>query len=173
YQVNRYNNSNSLQTTGAACSGTVASTSCTESSVPDGTWKYGVQAKFHNWLGAESSQITVVVDTSKPTISAEPASVSANAAPSFSFTHTQPSYTFKCQLDGGGFAACSSPKVYSSLANGSHTFQVEGIDSKGNATQVASYSWTIDRSAPSITSEPSSTSATTAPSFSFSHTQAS
>ena len=54
YLVRRYNDSGNAQTTGAGCSGTIASTSCTESAVPPGTWRYRVTAVNAKWRGSES-----------------------------------------------------------------------------------------------------------------------
>ena len=54
YLVRRYDDSGNAQTTGAGCSGTIASTSCTESAVPTGTWRYRVTAMNAKWRGSES-----------------------------------------------------------------------------------------------------------------------
>jgi hypothetical protein len=168
YVVNRYDSSNVLQP-GASCSGIPTTPSCTEATLPNGTWTYGVQAKFHKWLGPESSRITVQVDTTAPTISAHPSSSSADANPSFSFSHA--TFTsFKCKIDGGAFTACSSPKSYSSLADGSHTFTVEAVDAANFATPTASFTWTVDTTTPTISAKPAATSANAGPSFSFGHT---
>jgi large repetitive protein len=35
-------------------------------------------------------------------------------------------------MDAAAFAACVSPRSYSSLASGSHTFRVRAIDRAGN-----------------------------------------
>jgi hypothetical protein len=67
---------------------------------------------------------------------------------SFSFTHAESAYSFLCQLDGGGFSACTSPTAYSALSSGSHTFQVEAKGADGAVTSVASYTWTVDATAP-------------------------
>jgi hypothetical protein len=54
YLVRRYDDSGNAQTTGAGCSGTIASTSCTESAVPPGTWRYRVTAVNAKWRASES-----------------------------------------------------------------------------------------------------------------------
>jgi hypothetical protein len=55
YTIKRYDSSNTLQTIGAACSGLITTTSCTETSVPAGHWKYTVTPKRGNWVGGESA----------------------------------------------------------------------------------------------------------------------
>src|SRR5256714_7804756 len=60
YVVHRYDTFGNAQTIGSACSGTVSATTCTESSVPGGTWKYTVAPTLSNWTGGESAQSTSV-----------------------------------------------------------------------------------------------------------------
>jgi hypothetical protein len=51
---------------------------------------------------------------------------------------------FECELDGGGFTACTTPKNYSNLTNGVHTFAVRAIDNRGLADPTpATYQWEI------------------------------
>jgi hypothetical protein len=50
-------------------------------------------------------------------------------------------------LDGAAFGACSSPKGYSGLAVGSHTFQVRS-SANGQTGSPASQSWSITAPAP-------------------------
>ena len=45
---------------------------------------------------------------------------------------TEAGSSFECLIDDGDWAACSSPKAYSSLAAGSHTFMVRAVDAAGN-----------------------------------------
>src|SRR5439155_972300 len=83
--------------------------------------------------------------------------------------------SFACQLDASAFAACVSPQSYSGLANGSHTFQVRATDPAGNTDPTpASYTWTVDATAPdtTITAAPPATSTSRSASFSFTATEA-
>ncbi|MBK7393707.1 MAG: hypothetical protein IPI64_10475 [Chloracidobacterium sp.] len=53
-------------------------------------------------------------------------------------------FTFECQLDGGGYSACTSPKTYTGLSVAHHTFNVRAIDPAGNADATpATYEWDV------------------------------
>ena len=67
-----------------------------------------------------------------PTITSTPANPTNQTSASFSFTDTETGVSFLCQLDGSAFSACSSPKTYSALSQGSHTFSVKAQDAAGN-----------------------------------------
>ncbi len=79
--------------------------------------------------------------------------------------------TFTCSLDGVPFVACSPPMSYDGLAEGRHTFEVRATDGVGNVELTpASYSWTVDQTAPETTIDagpPDPTNSTSA-SFDFS-----
>lgn len=82
YQIKRYDATTLVvQTVLSACNGTVVSTSCVESSVPSGTWKYSVTPLFAvNWRGTESAKsTTVVVDGDAPTNSLALSNVTGGA----------------------------------------------------------------------------------------------
>jgi hypothetical protein len=121
---------------------------------------------------ADSAKRSVTVDNSAPVapnLTSTPANPSNSTAPSFSFTG-EAGATFQCSLDGAAFAACTSPRAYSGLAAGSHTFQVRQTDTAGNAGPAASYTWTIDTTAPAaptITVGPTGLTTQTSASFSF------
>jgi hypothetical protein len=102
------------------------------------------------------------VDTIPPdtVISGAPLAVTNLTTASFTFSATEANSSFACKLDSGAFAACTSPKNFSSLAAGSHTFQVQATDLASNTDPTpANYNWTIDLTAPdtTITSGPTGT----------------
>lgn len=49
----------------------------------------------------------------------------------FAFSSSATGSTFGCSLDGGAYAACTSPKTYPSINEGAHTFRVRATDSFG------------------------------------------
>src|SRR2546423_13570711 len=71
-------------------------------------------------------------------------------------------------MDGAGAVASASPRTYSGLAAGGNTFTVAATDAAGN-TGTASYTWTIDTAAPTltITGGPADASDQTSAGFSF------
>jgi hypothetical protein len=88
--------------------------------------------------------VTAQPDTLPPdaTISSAPPGSTPSRDASFSFGSSDPSARFECSLDGGAFEACSSPKSYTGLSEGAHTFVVRAIDAAGNQSSDT-HSWTI------------------------------
>jgi hypothetical protein len=88
-------------------------------------------------------------DTTPPetTITAGPAegSTSTQANASFGFSSSEANSTFSCQLDGVSYSPCTSPKTFSGLANGSHSFEVVATDAAGNTDATpARRTWTVN-----------------------------
>ncbi|MEO8355341.1 MAG: right-handed parallel beta-helix repeat-containing protein [Chloroflexota bacterium] len=117
------------------------------------------------------------IDATAPdtSIDSKPSNPSNSSSASFTFSGNDGGGSgidsFECQLDGGGYSACTSPKSYDSLIDGGHTFQVRAIDNVNNMDATpASYTWTVDTIAPDTTidSQPSDPNADTTPSFTFS-----
>jgi hypothetical protein len=83
------------------------------------------------------------------TITAGPSGYVRSTWASFSFTSSEPRPAFQCSRDGSTFAACTWPKNYSSLSQGSHTFQVKATDAAGNTDPTpATRSWFVDTVVP-------------------------
>jgi len=112
----------------------------------------------------------VLPDTS---INSSPSNPTSSTDAGFTFSGTDSGTgvaSFECNLDSGGFGTCTSPKNYSALSEGSHTFQVRAKDGVGNVDASAdSFTWIVDHTAPetTITSNPGDPSTSADPSFSF------
>jgi hypothetical protein len=126
-------------------------------------------------------QVTSGPDTTPPTasITGKPGATSGSSSATFTFSGTDnitpaASLTFTCKLDAAAAAACTSPKTYSGLPLGSHTFTVTSTDGAGNVSAPATYTWQVvaDATPPVVTvsSAPGQFSASTTAMFAFSAT---
>ncbi|MET0558394.1 MAG: hypothetical protein ABW065_06955 [Solirubrobacterales bacterium] len=94
---------------------------------------------------------TPPADTAAPqtTIASGPSGTTTATSASVSFSSSESGSSFACKLDAGSWASCASPKAYSGLAVGSHTFAVRATDSAGNTDGTpASVTWTVQSSTP-------------------------
>lgn len=87
--------------------------------------------------------VDFVADSTGPqvTINSGPADdsiiTSSSATYGWSSTDATTPLSQSCKLDGGAAAACTSPKTYAGLSEGSHTFTLKVTDALGNATEVS------------------------------------
>src|SRR5204862_8158660 len=105
------------------------------SGLADGQHSFEVRAR--DLLGNVDSSPAIrtwTVDTAGPdtAIDSGPSGTTTTASASFGFSSGDSSAGFECRLDGGGWSSCSSPKPYSGLADGAHTFDVRAKDGAGN-----------------------------------------
>lgn len=98
--------------------------------------------------GTQTYSWTINTTTPALAITVEPPNPSTTTTARFEFT-TGNSVTITCQLDNGAAGACASPKTYSGLADGSHTFTLRGTNSAGTTTTLP-YMWTIDATPPLV-----------------------
>ncbi|MEW6636196.1 MAG: right-handed parallel beta-helix repeat-containing protein [Actinomycetota bacterium] len=62
----------------------------------------------------------------------------------FFFRSSEEGSVFACSLDGAAFRRCASPKQYSKLGRGKHTFRVRATDAAGNTDPTpAVYTWRV------------------------------
>jgi hypothetical protein len=166
---------------GVTSKGTVSATGGTWSKafagVADGSHTYtAIASDSAGNTSAVSNSRTVIVDTTPPHTSVDsgPAASTNETTATLTFSSSEGGSSFDCRLDGAAFASCSSPVSYSSLAEGSHTFEVKATDAAGNTDATpATRSWTVDTTAPGTTvdSGPSDPTNATGASFGFSSSE--
>jgi hypothetical protein len=92
----------------------------------------------------DSRTWTVDLTAPETTISSGPSDPTTDTFADFAFDSSEAGSTFRCELDGGGFSACSSLQSYGGLTTGSHTFSVHATDAAGNVdASPATFTWTI------------------------------
>ncbi|MBI5294234.1 MAG: SBBP repeat-containing protein [Chloroflexi bacterium] len=142
--------------------------------VYDVTISGGDLASLNGTVGLDFSAAPVLSDSAgNPFIKAEPAtdqtytldniapgvSIDAPTPPNpttstsatFNFSSTDGTAALTCDLDNTGFSSCSSPKNYTNLADGSHTFTARATDAAGNSS-TATHTWRVDLNPPAVQS---------------------
>jgi hypothetical protein len=141
----------------------------TYASVPDGQHTFTVRGTDPAGNVGPDASYSWTIDTTGPTatITQKPANPSNDKSASFSFTASEAGSSFACRLDQEALASCTSPKSYSGIADGTHTFGVRAIDALGNPGTAVTYQWRIDTIAPTvtITQKPANPSNDKSPSF--------
>ena len=107
---------------------------------------------------------TWTVDTVAPgapavQLATAPTTPSSDPAPSIAFGGDAGA-TFQCRLDGGAWAACTSPLQLSGLADGSHQVEIRQGDGAGNWSPATVHQWVVDTgrpAAPTIVAGPDGT----------------
>ncbi|OMP80175.1 gliding motility-associated C-terminal domain-containing protein [[Flexibacter] sp. ATCC 35208] len=95
--------------------------------------------------------VTIVTGPSNPT--------NSNSS-TFTFTANEDVTGFSASIDGSPFLPATSPYTINGLSDGPHSVSVRATDVAGNLGQAATYSWTIDNTAPTIQSAQFSANAT-------------
>src|SRR5437588_550591 len=145
---------------------------------PSGTTTYTLTVLDASAHAVTRTATVTVGSTGGPpvaTITASPPSLTSQTTATFSFNSSKPDATFGCALDSGAGAACASPRSYSGLTAGGHTFTVTATDKAGQSSSPASFTWTLDLVPPvaTITASPANPTTQTSASFSFSSSKAS
>jgi hypothetical protein len=145
YTVKRYSATGVGQTVGSGCAGSITATTCTESGVDPGSWRYTVTPRVEGWAGGESAQ-SAAADVGAPaltlstsSVTSLPATVSGSVAnfvggANVSFrldnptTGTTLAGTTTPAPIGASGAATVSVTIPSGTANGAHTVYAIGDD---------------------------------------------
>lgn len=136
--------------------------------VTDGTHTF--QARGVNASGPDQTpaSFTWTVDTVAPTttIDTHPVDPSPGQTAAFAFHASEAAQKLECSLtpQGGAdsFSACTSPKTFTNLADGTYTFKVRATDLAGNVQSGSTeFGWHVDHTADDTT--PPETTITTKP----------
>ena len=120
----------------------------------DGEYAVRVRARDGAGNTETPSSRTFTFDASEPetAIDSSMADPTNSTSATFDFSADEPGATFECALDGGAWSACTSPKAYTGLTDGGHTFEVRATDPAGNTDgNPAAFNWTIDTVDPTST----------------------
>ncbi len=127
------------------------------SGLAQGSHMFQVRALGSAGTGAAASR-TFSVDSippTKPVFSQTPPDPSTTATSTFAWSSTDPAPAsginrFECSKENGAYATCTSPHTYAvqTTNNGQHQFAVRAVDNAGNVSQIASYSWKVDKGSP-------------------------
>jgi hypothetical protein len=144
----------------------------TRTGLADGT--HSIEARLLDGAGnaGPAARLLWTIDTappSDPPAFGDSPAVTSDSTPTFTFTGDG-STTFECQVNGGGWAPCTSPFTTDPLIGGAHTLQVRQVDVAGNVGPVATIAFTVDNSAPAeveVTGIPQSPTNETSATLSF------
>ncbi len=107
-----------------------------------GTGPHSVVVRVANAGGTTDATATWTITVGAPTVaisSAPPATTTATTA-TIAWVTTGTVTSTTCSLDGGTFAACTSPAVLTGLALGAHTYAIKVANAGGYATAAAGWS---------------------------------
>jgi hypothetical protein len=99
----------------------------------------------------DSSPITEHTCAGAPNTAIDDRPAARSNSTSADFTYEAPTATsYECRLDAAAFSSCPSggPIEYTALSEGSHTFQVRGVNASGPDPTPASYTWVVDITPP-------------------------
>src|SRR5262245_41276290 len=129
---------------------------------------FRVRARNFTGTSPERTYTWLVSRPPAPTITSSPTTTTLLRTATFAFTSVASGATFECRLDLGNFGSCTSPRTYTNLALGTHTFRVRARTSLGTGPERL-FSWTITPlPAPTIDSGPTAPTTETSATFAFS-----
>jgi hypothetical protein len=101
-----------------------------------GSMSFGVYA-----VGAQK------VAPATPVIQQHPSDPTTTPEATFTWTESTSGVSFQCKIDSGSWLSCSSPYSFTvdANSNGTHQFLVRAVDTAGNTSGSASFSWKVNK----------------------------
>jgi hypothetical protein len=123
------------------------------SGLADGAHSFRIKALDKVGNSSAITNLNWTVNSAAPTVtlSAKPNAVTNLKTASFSFSGTAGGMaltSYECSVDGGAYAACTSPKAYTNVADGSHSFSVRGTSAANVLSSPVTANWQVDTGAP-------------------------
>ncbi len=125
------------------------------SALADGTHTFTVRAIDPAGNESAHDSYTWLIDATGPTVSIDeaPDPASRDTTPRFEFS-TEPNADFECRLDSSveaEYESCASGVETPILDDGTHKFEVRGIDEFGNVGSPTAHTWDVDTAGPTVT----------------------
>jgi hypothetical protein len=115
------------------------------------------------------------VDLTPPTtvVTQQPPALTSSTSATFVFNSPDSTATFLCSLNGAPAVACTSPVMYTGLADATRTLLIQAEDPAGNLdTQAQPITWTVDTTPPDTTlANPGNITGNVTPQFTFTSTE--
>jgi hypothetical protein len=140
-----------MSRSGASTSSWTAASSAATTLLADGLVTISARAIDTSGNDVKSGENTLTVDNTAPetVINSGPTGSVGSTTAAFSFSSAEAGVSYECSLDDGVWSACISPKQYSGLANGLHSFRVRAIDGAGNSSEETR-SWNVTGLLPNL-----------------------
>ena len=123
-----------------------------------------------------SNSYTWTVDLTPPTtqVTGRPPALTNSTTATFTFTSPDATATFRCSLNGAPAQQCTSPVIYTGLADATRSLLIQAVDPAGNVDPTAQpIVWTVDSTPPDTAiANPGNVVAQDVVSFSFTSTEA-
>jgi hypothetical protein len=124
---------------------------------------------------APSNSYAWTVDLTPPItqVTGQPPALTNSTTATFTFTSPDPTATFRCSLNGAPAQSCTSPVVYSGLADATRSLLIQAVDPAGNVDPTAQpIVWTVDSTPPdTVLANPGNLVAQDVAVFSFTSTE--
>ena len=114
----------------------------------EGYQTFAVMSFDQNGAHSVAATYTWRIDMTAPVvqITQMPPAVSNSSTATFTFTATDALSLvsgISCRIDNGTYGTCVSPKTFTGLQNGPHSFDIRAVDSAGNLSVPVNYMFSV------------------------------